>query len=299
MEIFRFDEEVSVPISDFGSRFRLARLIGGDARVAVSVLHLPAGGAVGRHPAASPQLLAVVSGSGWASGEDGRRAQLSAGRAAYFESGELHDAGTDSGLVALCIEGTFVVHTTRVTRDIVVEPHDPAWRQWFDELAAFVWPAVEGVAVRIDHVGSTAVPGLAAKPVIDADVVVATEADVQPAIECLQSIGYRWRGDLGVPGRQAFSAPAADLPPHHLYLVVENSKAHLDHWLLVEVLRADPEARDRYGGLKRRNAELADRDMDTYVALKARFVADLLTAARAERGMAAETYWVPEDPELG
>ena len=41
------------------------------------------------------------------------------------------------------------------------------------------------------------------------------------------------------------------------------------------------------------------RHMDTYVALKARFVADLLTAARAERGMAAETYWVPEDPELG
>jgi GrpB-like predicted nucleotidyltransferase (UPF0157 family) len=297
VEIFRFDDETSVPVSDFGSRFKLARLIGADARVAVSVLHLPAQGSVGRHPAASAQLLAVVAGSGWASGQDGQRRLLTTGRAALFGAGERHEAGTDSGLVAVCIEGVFTVQATRVTSDIVVQTHDPAWKEWFEQLVALVWPAVRDVAVRIDHVGSTAVPGLAAKPIIDADVVVAAEADVHRAIESLSSIGYRWRGDLGVPGREAFAAPGgSDVPPHHLYLVVENSKAHVDHWLFVEVLRADPEARARYGELKRRNAERADRDMDTYVALKAAFVADLLTAARAERGLPPEIYWVPEGP---
>jgi GrpB-like predicted nucleotidyltransferase (UPF0157 family) len=296
MEIYRFDEELSVPVSDFGSRFLLARLVGSDAGVAVSVLHLPPGGLVGRHPAASRQLFAVVSGSGRASGEDGRRRTLAAGRAAHFDPGEPHEAGTDSGLVALCVEGEFAVHATRVTADIVVATPDPAWSEWFETLHAFVWPAVRDVALRIDHVGSTAVPGLDAKPIIDADVMVASEVEVQPAIEALTSIGYRWRGELGVPGRQAFSAPAADLPPHHLYLVVENSKAHVDHWLLVEVLRADPDKRRRYGELKRLNAALADRDMDVYVALKAAFVAELLTEARAERGLPPATYWVPEPP---
>lgn len=296
MEIYRFDEELSVPVSDFGSRFSLNRLVSSDGGVLVSVLHLPPGGVVGRHPAVSSQLLAVVAGSGWASGADGRRRSLTAGRGASFDAGEQHEAGTDDGMVALCIEGDFAVLATRVTQDIVVSAYDPVWSEWFEALKAFVWPAVGEVAVRIDHVGSTAVPGLAAKPIIDTDVVVGSDADVAPAIERLASIGYRWRGDLGVPGRQAFSRPAADLPPHHLYLVVENSKAHVDHWLLVEVLRADPEARRRYGELKRTNAELADRDMDVYVALKAAFVADLLTRARAERGLPPEEYWVPEVP---
>jgi GrpB-like predicted nucleotidyltransferase (UPF0157 family) len=65
-----------------------------------------------------------------------------------------------------------------------------------------IWPAVADLAIRTDHVGSTAVPGLAAKPIIDIDVVVASEEAVQPVIERLAGIGYRWRGALGVGGRE-------------------------------------------------------------------------------------------------
>ena len=123
---------------------------------------------------------------------------------------------------------------------------------------------------------------------------MATDADVRPAMQRLAGLGYRWRGDLGVPGREAFKAPAAsDLPAHHLYLVVEDSKAHLDHWLLRDLLRSDPRARERYAALKRRNADLADDDMDVYVAAKAELVAELLTRARAERGLPPATYWRP------
>jgi GrpB-like predicted nucleotidyltransferase (UPF0157 family) len=72
---------------------------------------------------------------------------------------------------------------------IEVLDHDPAWASWFDEVRAAVWPAVHDVAVRIDHVGSTSVRGLAAKPVIDLDVVVATAADVRPVIDRVQAAG--------------------------------------------------------------------------------------------------------------
>jgi GrpB-like predicted nucleotidyltransferase (UPF0157 family) len=156
---------------------------------------------------------------------------------------------------------------------------------------------VSGLAVRIDHVGSTAVPGLAAKPIIDLDIVVAAESQVRPVIEALGPLGYHWRGDLGVQGRQAFEASGpADLPPHHLYLVVENNKAHLDHVLLRDLLRADPEARRRYDRLKRANVSLAQGDMDVYVAAKAGLVAELLTRARAELGLDPASYWVPDLP---
>ncbi|MBW3631367.1 MAG: GrpB family protein, partial [Gemmatimonadetes bacterium] len=153
------------------------------------------------------------------------------------------------------------------------------------------------LALRIDHVGSTSVPELAAKPIIDMDVVVASGELVAPVIERLAGIGYRWRGDLGVEGRQAFEAPdGGGSPPHHLYLVVEHDRAHLDHVLLRDLLRQDADARDRYAALKRANIELAAGDMDVYVAAKAVLVTELLARARAEQGYPPVEYWTPEVP---
>jgi GrpB-like predicted nucleotidyltransferase (UPF0157 family) len=295
VQLFRFDEEVSIPVHDFGSSFRVGRLIGPGSDVAVQVVHLPANGLIGRHTTNAQQLLAVVAGQGWVIGGDGDCRGIRAGWAALWETGEDHAAGTDGGLTAISIEGTFEVRALSVTVDIVVSDYDPQWPEWFETVRRRVWPAVSDIAFRIDHVGSTSVPGLAAKPIIDMDIVVASLDRVRPVIDRLARIGYEWRGDLGVPGREAFQ-PVRDqgMPPHHLYLVVENNKAHLDHWLLRDLLRQDAGARDQYAGLKRRNVELANSDMDVYVAAKAEFVAGLLTRARAERGLPAETYWEPD-----
>jgi GrpB-like predicted nucleotidyltransferase (UPF0157 family)/quercetin dioxygenase-like cupin family protein len=289
VRIVRFDEEVSIRVTDGGSRFGIGPLTGPGSRVRVQVVHLPPGGSVARHVTPGQQLFAVVAGSGWVAGHDGRRRDIAAGHGALWEAGEEHEAHSDAGLTATCIEGSFDVWAVVVTTDIVVADHDPAWRGWFETVRDHVWPAVEGLALRIDHVGSTAVPGLAAKPVVDMDIVVAAPADVRPAIRRLAAIGYRWRGDLGVVGREAFAPPPdADLPPHHLYLVVEGSPAHLDHVVLRDLLRGDAGARDRYAALKRRNAALAAGDMDVYVDAKAGLVRELLARARAERGLPAE-----------
>ena len=68
-------------------------------------------------------------------------------------------------------------------------------------------------------------------------------------IERLGGIGYRWEGTSG-SGAQAFSRPShVELPPHHLYLVVKDNRAHLDHWLFRDLLRADPNAREAYSTL--------------------------------------------------
>lgn len=290
----RFDEEVSFPVTEFGSRVRVGPLTG-DARVRVQVMHLPPDGIIGRHAAAAQQLFAVITGSGRVSGHDGKAEPIGPGYAAVWEAGERHEASSEDGLTAVCIEGEFDVWAMSVTRDIVVSDYDPAWPEWFETVRGHVWPAVEGIALRVDHVGSTAVPGLAAKPIIDMDVVVATSDHISEAIERLAAVGYRWRGDLGVPGREALKLVThEELPPHQLYLVVENNKAHLDHWLLRDLLRDDVEARERYAALKRRNARLADRNMDVYVAAKAGFVAELLTRARAERGLPPASYWEPD-----
>jgi GrpB-like predicted nucleotidyltransferase (UPF0157 family) len=297
VQIFRFDPEVSIPIDNFGSMFRIGRLTGDDTQGRVQILYLEPSERVGRHKGGFRQLFAVVSGAGWVSGGDGRRRQIHVGQAAVWEPEEEHDVTSDDGLTAVCVEGSFEIQAVAVTREIVVAGYDPDWPEWFERIRAYLWPAVKQHALRIDHVGSTSVPGLAAKPIIDMDIVVTNESEIRAVIDDLRSLDYQWVGDLGVEGRQAFdSSGQVELPPHHLYLVVENNKAHLDHVLLGDLLRADPEARRQYADLKRANVDLAQGDMDVYVAAKARFVADLLTRARANRGLAPVSYWVPNMP---
>jgi GrpB-like predicted nucleotidyltransferase (UPF0157 family)/quercetin dioxygenase-like cupin family protein len=272
---------VSIPIDHFDSDFRIGPLTGTDSRVRVQIMHLPAGGRIGRHPTAVDQLFAVVAGEAIVSGADGVERTIGAGRAAHWTTGEEHETRSETGCTAVGIEGRFELLATLVTQDIEVLDHDPAWASWFERLRAVVWPAVAGLALRIDHVGSTSVPGLAAKPIIDLDVVVAAEADVRPAIERLATIGYRWRGDLGVEGRQAFFPPEGDLPRHHLYLVVDGNGAHRDHVDLRDLLRQDADARKAYGDLKRKNAAEVNGDMDQYVERKHDLVQALLARARA------------------
>lgn len=294
MRIFRFDPEVSIPITQFGSRFSIGPLTGHDTRARVQVMHLPADGLIGRHPTAVQQLFAVVAGDGWVSGDNGKRRPIGPGYAALWDVGEDHEAGSDGGLTAICIEGTFAMWAMGVTKDIVVSDYDPAWPDWFAQVCERVWPAVADVAIRIDHVGSTSVPGLAAKPIIDMDIVVRSADDIRAVIDRLRDAGYQWRGELGVEGRHAFRLLSDEaLPPHQLYLVVEDNRAHLDHWLLRDLLRGDPDARERYAALKRANMAIAEGDMDVYVARKAALVAELLTRARAERGLEPVEYWNP------
>src|SRR4051794_5664339 len=90
---------------------------------------------------------------------------------------------------------------------IVVVEYDPAWPDLFAALRTPVAAALDDVAVAIEHVGSTAVPGLAAKPIIDLDVAIRTEADLPAAIERLACLGYAYEGDLGISGRAAFAWP--------------------------------------------------------------------------------------------
>jgi GrpB-like predicted nucleotidyltransferase (UPF0157 family) len=179
--------------------------------------------------------------------------------------------------------------------EIVVVEADPAWPRQFRDIAAYLEPFVGASIVRIEHVGSTSVPGLAAKPIIDVDVVVATASDVPLVLALIESAGYRWVGDLTVTGREAFEAietPA--LADHHLYLVVENNRAHSDHWLLRDALSNDPASVRRYAAVKRANVALSGGDGERYTALKAAFIADVLAGARRSGGLEAVSYWEPE-----
>ncbi len=170
-------------------------------------------------------------------------------------------------------------HDDRMTIAAAVVPYDPRWPDQFVSLRLRVDAALRAVPHETIHVGSTSVPGLAAKPIIDLDVVVPGQALVPPAIAGLAAAGWRHNGDQGIPGREAFEA-VPDLPYHHLYLVVAGSPAYHDHVDLLDYLRRQPAERERYAALKLSLAPLLATDREAYVAGKADLVAELLWLAR-------------------
>lgn len=157
--------------------------------------------------------------------------------------------------------------------DGVIE-YDERWVEWFEQVRA----AIPG-GFTVEHVGSTAVPGLAAKPIIDVDVVAASEKGVPVAVSALVQCGWRHEGDLGISGREAFRG-REDLPAHHLYVVVAGSGPHLDHIDLRDHLRTHPTELGRYAELKRELAPLLETDRDAYFRGKSALIAEMLMTAR-------------------
>ena len=159
-------------------------------------------------------------------------------------------------------------------RPIEVKPYDPAWGRNFAAIKAEIAAALGGVALRIEHVGSTAVPGLAAKPVIEIDVVIEDYAAFPAVVAKLGAIGYRHEGDLGVAGREAFAYDGkSHLQKRHLYVCPQGSAELRRHLGFRDYLRAHPEAAREYGRIKEEGARLWPRDIDKYLAHKAPFIA--------------------------
>ncbi len=99
-----------------------------------------------------------------------------------------------------------------MTRPVVVVPHDPAWVAAFEALRAVYVASLGDLALAIHHVGSTSVPGLAAKPIIDVDVEIRSREILPSVVRALAALGYRHEGDLGVHGREAFAPESDDVP---------------------------------------------------------------------------------------
>lgn len=177
---------------------------------------------------------------------------------------------------------------------IEVVPYDPTWPNIFEQLRARIWPQVSDIAIAIEHVGSTSVPGLAAKPIIDLDVIVASTDDVPMVIERLQALGYVHRGDLGIPGREAFYAPEG-LPAHHLYLCYQGSLGLRNHLALRDYLRSHPEAVRAYAELKQRLAAEHAHDIAAYTAGKT----DLILRILAELGLSPDSLASIEQANKG
>jgi GrpB-like predicted nucleotidyltransferase (UPF0157 family) len=143
--------------------------------------------------------------------------------------------------------------------------------------------ALGDLVISVEHVGSTAVPGLAAKPIIDTDVVVPAVADIPEAIRRLAILGYVHRGDLGIAGREAFTSPAGK-PRHHLYVCALDSEELRRHRSFRDHLLTHPDDARAYAALKKAAASRFAEDRVAYNEAKTRFVEAVLQRASSGGG---------------
>ena len=160
-----------------------------------------------------------------------------------------------------------------VTKQVVVLPYDGRWAWDFTEIAGEIRAALGELAVDIQHVGSTSVPGLSAKPIIDIDVVIRDDSVFHAVAPELNKIGYHHEGNLGIPGREAFGYEGKDhLRKHHLYVCPQDSPELKRHMAFRDYLRAHPDAAREYGRVKEDGASQHPHDIEGYIGHKSAFI---------------------------
>ena len=163
---------------------------------------------------------------------------------------------------------------------VTVVEYDPHWPSQFakqrDQLAHLLGP---WLAAPVEHVGSTSVPGLAAKPVIDILAPVIAQAEARGAVSVLENDGWLyWPADPNGCWRLWFLRPRPEARTHHLYLIQRDDPHVAELRAFRDALRANRGLRDQYGALKRRLANVFRDDREAYTRAKAHFIDRTLRA---------------------
>ena len=165
---------------------------------------------------------------------------------------------------------------------VVIVPYDPGWPRQFEEERVLLARIFRDTSVVIEHVGSTAVPELGAKPIIDMMVGVSALSEVESRIPQLESHGYEYVSahEAQLPERRFFQKPRSGSRTHHLHAVVRDGAFWRRHLLFRDHLRAFPEAATAYLDLKRELASRHRTDRVAYTDGKSAFIESLLERAR-------------------
>ena len=162
------------------------------------------------------------------------------------------------------------------TAKVIVTPYNEAWKSDFEAIKHELTAALGDRIIGVEHVGSTSVEGLSAKPCIDIDIIIRDYSMLKAVVDGLASIGYIHEGDLGIKGREAFKySDKPHLQKHHLYVCPQDSEELHRHVVFRDFLRNHPEAVKKYSQVKEEAASLFPNDIDQYMKYKSPCIEEL------------------------
>ena len=166
-------------------------------------------------------------------------------------------------------------------KSIELVPHRSEWKSLFESEADLLRGVVGNHIIAIEHIGSTSISGLEAKPIIDILVGVQKLSDAEKCIAPLAEIGYEYRGESGIAERFYFRKGRTDVSTHHLNIVETTSDFWREHLLFRDYLRRHADAAQSYGKLKRELALKHEGNRPAYTEAKANFIKSVLEKATA------------------
>jgi GrpB-like predicted nucleotidyltransferase (UPF0157 family) len=158
---------------------------------------------------------------------------------------------------------------------IDVAPHHPEWVGEFEREAAAIRNVLSDVLLRIEHVGSTAVPGLPAKPIIDIQVSVGDIEERESFVRPLERIGYLFAPDPDSPDYHFLGKPRERPRRYHVHVCAAGSGEEIRHLVVRDFLRSHSEEAAKYADLKRELARRTHQDRLAYIEGKEPFMRDL------------------------
>lgn len=180
---------------------------------------------------------------------------------------------------------------------MLIEKYTSDWVRHFDDIKSQVETVLNGLEFSIEHVGSTSVPNLDSKPIIDIDIIYSLKQDFEKIKQELEKIGYYHNGNQGIEDRDVFKRNGKltneklDTIKHHLYVCPIGSKALERHILSRNFLRENDWARIKYQQIKYELAEKANQDKKVYAALKELHVNDFIDFIIEEENESTKSYW--------
>jgi GrpB-like predicted nucleotidyltransferase (UPF0157 family) len=160
---------------------------------------------------------------------------------------------------------------------VALSPHNEEWHRLFKEERSHILNSVGEHLLAVEHVGSTAICGISAKPIIDIAAAIARFEDGAKCVERLERLGYEYKGENGVPGRHYFSKGSPRT--HHLHMVTMESVFWREHLIFRDHLKENPSVARAYDRLKQDLAARFPADRDAYTNGKEAFIRDLLQKA--------------------
>lgn len=169
---------------------------------------------------------------------------------------------------------------------IIITDYNPQWAEQFEALRKVLIDHLGDTIIGIEHIGSTSIPEMKAKPIIDLDIIIVDNNDIlDKVIHKLQELGYIPLGNLGITGREAFDRLDSTTPhigtnkqwfKHNLYVCNKESIGLINHLNFRNFLRNNPKKVIEYSQLKQNLANKFPFDIDAYVDGKTNFIVDIL-----------------------
>lgn len=165
----------------------------------------------------------------------------------------------------------FANGVTLSSRIIEVVDYDPSWKKTFETERVMLHQAIGSNAVKIEHIGSTSVVGLAAKPVIDILIEVNSLDELDVAHKNIEALGYLVKGENGITGRRYFQK-GGNQRSHHVHAFQTNDLHICRHIAFKEYLIAHPKIALEYSDIKKAAAANSNNNINVYMALKNDFI---------------------------